>query len=336
MTVLSAEALLEIRGLRTWFPIRSGVLQRVSGQVRAVDGVDLTIFPGETLALVGESGCGKTTVGRSILQLVEPTGGSIWFRDRELTSLSADAFRAYRRQIQIVMQDPGSALDPRFTVRDAIAEGMDAFIIGAGAEERTERVAELMRSVSLDPATMWRFPHEFSGGQRQRICIARALAVDPTLLICDEATSALDVSIQAQILNLLADLQAARKLTYLFITHDLGVVRYFAMRVAVMYLGRIVETGPTERIFTEPRHPYTKALLASIPSLDPARRATKPVALGDVPSPERPPPGCHYHPRCSVKLETCSREDPPVVAFADGICRCVLAQGDRGVQVNAA
>jgi oligopeptide/dipeptide ABC transporter ATP-binding protein len=230
--------------------------------------------------------------------------------------------------MQIVMQDPGSALDPRFTVRDAIAEGMEAFGIGTDAEERTERVAGLMRKVSLDPATMWRYPHEFSGGQRQRICIARALAVDPALLICDEATSALDVSIQAQILNLLSDLQAERKLTYLFITHDLGVVRYFATRVAVMYLGRIVEIGPTERIFTEPRHPYTKALLASIPSLDPARRGIRPAALGDVPSPDNPPPGCHYHPRCAVRLPVCSREDPPVVEFPDGMSRCVLARNE--------
>ena len=325
MTMLSADALLEIRGLRTWFPIRAGVLKRVTGHVRAVDGVDLTIFPGETLALVGESGCGKTTVGRAILQLADATGGNVWFRGVNLTALSADAFRPYRRRIQVVMQDPGSALDPRLTVRDCIAEGLDAFAIAADHEERTCRVADLMRKVSLDPETMWRYSHEFSGGQRQRICIARALALDPALLICDEATSALDVSIQAQILNLLADLQAERKLTYLFITHDLGTVRYFATRVAVMYLGRIVETGPTERIFAAPRHPYTKALLASIPSLDPARRSTRPVALGDVPSPERPPPGCHYHPRCSVRLESCSRDDPPVVAFADGVCRCVLA-----------
>ena len=336
MTVLSADALLEVRGLRTYFPIRSGILRRVSGHVRAVDGVDLTIFPGETLALVGESGCGKTTVGRSILQLVTPTGGNIWFRGVDLAFLSAEAFRAYRRQIQIVMQDPGSALDPRFTVRDAIAEGLEAFAIGANDEERTKRVADLMRSVSLDPAAMWRFPHEFSGGQRQRICIARALAVEPAMLICDEATSALDVSIQAQILNLLADLQTARRLTYLFITHDLGVVRYFATRVAVMYLGRIVETGPTERIFTAPRHPYTRALLASIPSLDPTRRSTRPAALGDVPSPERPPPGCHYHPRCAARLESCSRQDPPVVAFADGICRCVLAGAEPEAATPAA
>jgi peptide/nickel transport system ATP-binding protein len=330
MTVLTAGALLELRGLRTWFPIRTGVLRRVTGQVKAVDGVDLTIHPGETVALVGESGCGKTTVGRTILRLVEATSGSIWFDGVNLSLLSREAFHPYRRKLQIVMQDPGSALDPRATVRDSIAEGMEAFGIGATREERTERVAELMRRVSLDPATMWRYPHEFSGGQRQRICIARALAVDPALLICDEATSALDVSIQAQILNLLADLQADRRLTYLFITHDLGLVRYFATRVAVMYLGRIVEVGPTTRIFTEPRHPYTKALLASIPSLDPNRRSVKPAALGDVPSPDNPPPGCHYHPRCTVRLPSCSSEDPPVVELADGMCRCVLAREGAG------
>jgi len=325
--------LLELRALRTWFPIRTGVFQRTTGHVKAVDGVELTVHRGETLALVGESGCGKTTVGRTILRLVDSSGGSIWFDGVNLSALPVAAFHPYRRRMQIVMQDPGSALDPRATVRDSIAEGMEAFAIGAGHDERTARVAELMRKVSLDPDTMWRYPHEFSGGQRQRICIARALAVEPALLICDEATSALDVSIQAQILNLLADLQAERNLTYLFITHDLGVVRYFATRVAVMYLGRIVELGPTERIFTAPRHPYTKALLASVPSLDPARPALKPSALGDVPSPANPPPGCHYHPRCAVRLADCSRQDPPVVKFADGMCRCVLASGEVGARV---
>ena len=333
MSAFTSGALLELRGLRTWFPIRTGIFKRVTGHVKAVDGVDLTIFPGETLALVGESGCGKTTVGRTILQLVEASGGNVWFDGVNLSLLPKADFLPFRRRMQIVMQDPGSALDPRFTVRDAIAEGMEAFGIGANTEDRTERVATLMRKVSLDPATMWRYPHEFSGGQRQRICIARALAVDPALLICDEATSALDVSIQAQILNLLSDLQAERKLTYLFITHDLGVVRYFATRVAVMYLGRIVEIGPTERIFTEPRHPYTKALLASIPSLDPARRGIKPAALGDVPSPDNPPPGCHYHPRCAVRLPVCSREDPPVVELPDGMSRCVLARSETSASL---
>jgi peptide/nickel transport system ATP-binding protein len=328
MTLPPNRALLELRGLRTWFPIRSGVFQRTTGHVKAVDGVDLAVFPGKTLALVGESGCGKTTVGRTILRLVEPTAGSIRFEGVDVASLPAAEFHPYRRRMQIVMQDPGSALDPRATVRDSIAEGMEAFGIGAGHGERTQRVADLMRLVSLDPETMWRYPHEFSGGQRQRICIARALAVEPALLICDEATSALDVSIQAQILNLLADLQAERNLTYLFITHDLGVVRYFATRVAVMYLGRIVELGPTERIFEAPRHPYTKALLASVPSLDPERRGIKPAALGDVPSPANPPSGCHYHPRCAVRLPACASADPPVVELADGMCRCVLAAGE--------
>ncbi|HEX6001619.1 MAG TPA: ABC transporter ATP-binding protein [Hyphomicrobiaceae bacterium] len=326
MTKVCGEPLLEVRGLRAWFPIRKGILQRVAGYVKAVDGVDLTIRCGETLALVGESGCGKTTVGRAILRLVEPTGGSVHFDGDDIVALPPAGFHPYRRRMQIVMQDPGAALDPRMTVRDAIAEGMEAFGLGSSADERTSRVADLMRQVSLDPETMWRYPHEFSGGQRQRICIARALAVEPALLICDEATSALDVSIQAQILNLLADLKEQRNLAYLFITHDLGVVRYFATRVAVMYLGRIVEEGPTERIFTAPSHPYTKALLASVPSLDPARRLAKPAALGDVPSPANPPSGCHYHPRCPVRLAECSVKDPPVVALADGMCRCVLAK----------
>jgi peptide/nickel transport system ATP-binding protein len=325
MTILSAGALLEVRGLKTWFPIRSGVLRRVRGQVRAVDGVDLTIYPGETLALVGESGCGKTTVGRSLVRLVEPTGGNIWFGGVNLSRLASKAFKPYRQKMQIVMQDPGAALDPRLTVRDAIAEGMEAFGLGASGAERTQRVAALMQRVSLDPELMWRYPHEFSGGQRQRISIARALAVEPALLICDEATSALDVSIQAQILNLLSELKAERRLTYLFITHDLGVVRYFADRVAVMYLGRIVELGRTERVFAAPQHPYTQALLASIPSLDPDCRGVQPKALGDVPSPLRPPSGCHFHPRCALRLPSCSTYDPPVVPLPDGLSRCVLA-----------
>ena len=316
------------------FPIRTGVLQARHGPCAAVDGVDLTIFPGETLALVGESGCGKTTVGRTHPAAGGSRPAATSGSGLNLSLLPAAAFQPYRRQMQIVMQDPG------LRARSAL-HGARCHRRGHGGfrhrrklpRSARERVADLMRKVSLDPATMWRYPHEFSGGQRQRICIARALAVDPALLICDEATSALDVSIQAQILNLLSDLQAERKLTYLFITHDLGVVRYFATRVAVMYLGRIVEVGPTERIFTEPRHPYTKALLASIPSLDPARRGIKPAALGDVPSPDNPPPGCHYHPRCTVRLPVCSRQDPPVVEFADGMSRCVLALNETSASL---
>ena len=321
MTVLSADALLEIRHLQAAFPIRSGVLRRVSGHVHAVDGVDLTIFPGETLALVGESGCGKTTVGRSILRLIEPTGGNIWFRGVDLTSLPVDAFHAYRRQIQIVMQDPGSALDPRFSVRDAIAEGLEAFAIGADYEERSKRVAELMGSVSLDPEAMWRFPHEFSGGQRQRICIARALAVDPTLLICDEATSALDVSIQAQILNLLADLQAARKLTYLFITHDFGVVNEVADRVAVMYAGQVVEEGTRAELLGRPRHPYTQGLLRSIPKAE-ARGHRLEEIKGAVPRPGHWPSGCRFHPRCAHAFQPCPSVAPKRTAVSASQAAC--------------
>ena len=328
MSAPADDALLEVRGLATWFPVREGLLGKVVRHVRAVDSVDLTIHAGETVALVGESGCGKTTVGRTILRLIEPRAGVVRFEGVDLTTLSLQQFHPYRRRIQVVMQDPGSALDPHMNVRDCIAEGMEAFSLGGTPQQRTGRVAELMAAVSLDPESMHRYPHEFSGGQRQRICIARALAVDPSLIICDEAVSALDVSIQAQILNLLADLQKARGVAYLFITHDLGVVRYLAHRVAVMYLGRIVETGTTERIFTDPRHPYTQALLASLPSLDPDRRGVRHVAMGEVPSPEHPPSGCHYHPRCPVRLERCDREAPPTVALTDGNCRCFLALGD--------
>ena len=320
------EPLLEVRGLRTWFPIREGVFRRVSGHVRAVDGVDLSIRKGQTFALVGESGCGKTTVGRSILRLIEAQDGSVRYQGRDILKLAADEFQPLRSELQIIMQDPASALDPRMTVRDSIAEGLDAFAMAATPKARADKIAELMAQVALDPETRLRYPHELSGGQRQRVCIARALAVEPKLIICDEAVSALDVSIQAQILNLLNDLQAARGLAYLFITHDLGVVRYFADRNAVMYLGRIVEEGPTERIFTAPRHPYTKALLASVPSIDPERRGGPPAALGDVPSPANPPSGCHYHPRCKEVLDKCPLQEPPVVRFEDGMSRCWLSE----------
>jgi len=325
--VSEASPLLRAEGLRVWFPIRSGLLQRPVGWVRAVDGVDLEVPVGRTLALVGESGCGKSTIGRSLLRLVEPQAGKLWFDGVDLLRLDAQALRPYRRAMQIVFQDPLASLDPRMRVRDAIAEGMQSFGIGADERERTERVAALLARVHLEPAQMWRYPHEFSGGQRQRICIARALAVEPRLLICDEATSALDVSIQAQILNLLRDLQAELGLSYLFITHDLGVVRYLADRVAVMYLGQIVEEGETERIFEDPRHPYTRGLLAAVPSVDPSRRGVRARVRGDVPSPAHPPSGCRFHPRCDEAFERCPREQPPMFPLRDGASRCFLAQG---------
>ncbi len=323
---MSADLLLRVEDLRTWFPIRAGVFQRTVGHVRAVDGVDLEIPAGRTLALVGESGCGKTTVGKSLLRLVEPHDGRIWFDGVDLVPLSRDALRPYRSHMQIVFQDPMASLDPRMRIRDAIAEGMQAFGIGSDEDERTERVARLFERVQLDPDQMWRYPHEFSGGQRQRICIARALAVEPKLIICDEATSALDVSIQAQILNLLRDLQEELGLTYLFITHDLGVVRYLADRVAVMYLGQVVEEGESEQIFEDPKHPYTQGLLAAVPSADPAQRGLTARVSGDVPSPANPPEGCRFHPRCPAVFEPCAVREPPAYPSATGTSRCFLAR----------
>ncbi|MBK8482367.1 MAG: ABC transporter ATP-binding protein [Proteobacteria bacterium] len=321
----SGASLLRVEALRTWFPIRAGLLQRTVGWVKAVDGVDLICAAGRTVALVGESGCGKTTVGRSILGLERARAGRVYFDGVDLLALSPRQLLPYRRALQIVFQDPMASLDPRMRARDIVAEGMISFRIGANERERTERVAELMRRVQLDPDQMGRYPHEFSGGQRQRLCIARALAVNPRLLICDEATSALDVSIQAQILNLLRQLQEELQLSYLFITHDLGVVRYLADRIAVMYLGQVVEEGSTERIFEAPQHPYTRALLAAIPAVDARKRHARPRVRGDVPSPARPPPGCRFHPRCSEVHGRCSIEEPPVSPWADGSSRCFLA-----------
>jgi len=324
------EPLMRVEGLRTWFPIRRGLLRRTVGHVRAVDDVSFEIPKGGTLALVGESGCGKTTVGLSLLRLVEPQAGQAWFDGEDLLALPPESMRERRRCLQIVFQDPMASLDPRFRIRDVVAEGMQSFGIGTDEDDRTERVAALLRRVQLDPDSMWRYPHEFSGGQRQRVCIARALAVEPDLVVCDESVSALDVSIQAQILNLLSEIQDERGLSYLFITHDLSVVRYLADRVAVMYLGQIVEEGETERVFESPAHPYTEGLLAAVPSVDPTGRRVRPEVRGDVPSPSAPPPGCRFHTRCRQVFERCSEQAPDFYPVGDGGSRCFLREPGEG------
>jgi peptide/nickel transport system ATP-binding protein len=321
-----SDALLRVERLRTWFPIRSGILQRPVAWVRAVDGVDLEIPAGRTVALVGESGCGKTTVGLSILRLEEPREGRVWFEGVDLLDLPRSELRPYRRRLQIVFQDPMASLDPRMRIRDAIAEGMKAFGLGPGESERTDRVAETMRRVKLDPGQMDRYPHEFSGGQRQRICIARALAVEPKLIVCDEPTSALDVSVQAQILNLLKRLQSELGLSYLFITHDVSVVSYIADRVAVMYLGRIVEQGDVETILRSPAHPYTEALMAAVPRIEKAGASARERKVlrveGDLPSPVNPPAGCHFHPRCGRAMQVCEESYPAPRALGEGHSTC--------------
>jgi len=302
--------LIEVRGLRKYFPTNAGVLRRKIGDLKAVDGVTFDLAENETLALVGESGCGKTTAARTILRLMNPTSGEAWFHPRgaeapvDLFNLTIREMRRYRSQLQIVFQDPFASLNPRITVGNALREALRVHGVRA-ASELGDRVEELLNQVGLRPEHANRFPHEFSGGQRQRVGIARALAVEPRLIVCDEAVSALDVSIQAQIINLLMDLQDQLGLSYLFIAHDLSVVRYLSHRVAVMYLGRIVEIGSTRQIFEDARHPYTQALLSSMPIPDPGRERQRTPLVGDVPSPAHPPTGCHFHTRCPVVEERC-------------------------------
>ena len=318
-SVMTVRPLLELRGLTKDFPVHSSVLRRLTGRVQAVAGVDLAIAPGQTLGLVGESGSGKSTLARLSLRLIEPTAGRIVLDGRDITGLGQRALRSARRDMQIVFQDPYSSLDPRATIGEAVAEPLEIHE-GLRGRARDERVAELLEQVGLDRAMMRRYPHEFSGGQRQRIAVARALALDPRLLICDEPVSSLDVSTQSQVINLLTDLQHDLGLTYLFIAHDLSVVRHISDRIAVMYLGRIVEEGDAEQVYTRPRHPYTLALLSAIPVPDPSpdRRTRRIVLEGDVPSPLDPPSGCRFHPRCPYAMDICTRVEPEPFLTPDG------------------
>ena len=314
---MDAPPLLRVQNLVKRFPIRSGVLSRVTEHVHAVDGVSLDIQAGETLGLVGESGCGKSTTGRCILRLIEPTEGEIWFEGRNVTHLDKRSQRALTRDMQIIFQDPFASLDPRMQVGRIIGEALVIHRLARNARERQDRVVQLLETVGLHPDHLHRFPHEFSGGQRQRIGIARALAVNPKLIVCDEPVSALDVSIQAQVINLLEDLQRQLGLTYLFIAHDLSVVEHISARVAVMYLGRIVEVAPSRALYTTPRHPYTEALLSAVPIPDPTVQRRRIVLKGDVPNPMQPPPGCHFHPRCPRAEARCRTEAPVLRDMAD-------------------
>jgi oligopeptide/dipeptide ABC transporter ATP-binding protein len=305
------QELLRIEGLVKYFPIRAGLFKRQVGQVHAVDGVDLSLQAGETLGLVGESGCGKTTLSRTVIKLVEPTEGKIVFGGRDITGFSRRQMREVRREMQIVFQDPYASLNPRMTVREIVSEPMRIHGLYKG-KQRKDRVSELLRTVGLSPEHGNRFPHEFSGGQRQRIGIARSLALNPQMLILDEPVSALDVSIRAQVINLLESLQQEFKLTYLFVAHDLSLVRHVSDRVAVMYLGKVVEIGTRDQIYGEPSHPYTQALLSAVPVEDPALRGKREriVLTGDVPSPANPPSGCRFRTRCWKAQQICAEEEP--------------------------
>jgi oligopeptide transport system ATP-binding protein len=312
------ETLLSVKNLKKHFAISGGILKREVDRVHAVDGVSFDIGKSETLGLVGESGCGKSTTGRCILRLIEPSAGEVWFQGSDVTKLGNDALRSLRRDMQIIFQDPYASLNPRLTVGAIIGEALQIHGLFKSRKAMEERVVELLETVGLQPDHLFRFPHEFSGGQRQRIGIARALAVEPKLVICDEPVSALDVSIQAQVINLLEDLQDKFGLTYLFIAHDLSVVEHISDRVAVMYLGRVVEIAPSRALYDTPLHPYTEALLSAVPIPDPTVKRKRIMLQGDVPNPIRPPSGCHFHTRCPIAKPDCSQRDPELLEKRPG------------------
>jgi peptide/nickel transport system ATP-binding protein len=318
MSTAPNRPLLEVMDLKKHFPIRSGVLSGVTGHVYAVDGVSFSIDKGETLSLVGESGCGKSTVGRAVLRLIEPTAGQVLLDGERIDDLPAARLRPLRRRMQVVFQDPFSSLNPRLKVKDILAEPITNFGLASSSADLEARVAELLDKVRLPRDAMNRFPHEFSGGQRQRIGIARALAPGADLIICDEAVSALDVSVKAQIVNLLSDLQDELGVSLLFISHDLAIVEHITHRVAVMYLGKIVEVAEKRALFSAPKHPYTEALLSAVPLPDPTARRERVILTGDVPSPIRPPSGCRFHTRCPHAFDRCKVEEPPLKAIAPG------------------
>ena len=311
--------LLEVKNLVKHFPVKGGLLGRQTGSVKAVDGVSFSINPGETLGVVGESGCGKSTTGRCILRLIEPTAGEVWFDGRNVTAMDKTELRGMARHMQIIFQDPYASLNPRMTVGAIIGEALTIHKLTPTPAAYEARIVDLLETVGLAADHMRRFPHEFSGGQRQRIGIARALAVNPRLVVCDEAVSALDVSIQAQVINLLEDLQAKFNLTYMFIAHDLSVVEHISQRVAVMYLGRVVEIATAHDLYSNPRHPYTEALLSAVPIPDPTVKRRRIMLSGDVPSPLNPPPGCHFHTRCPIAQKgLCDTQVPQLKTAADG------------------
>ncbi len=321
--------ILRVEGLKKYFPVHRGLLQRVAGHVKAVDGVSFSIAAGESLCRGGDSGCGKSTVGKTVLRLIEPSAGQIWLGGTEVTQLTGEPMRSHRRHAQMVFQDPYASLNPRMRVGQIIAEPLENYGLAEGADKQRQ-VVSLLEKVGLRKDAMERFPFEFSGGQRQRLGIARALALNPRLIVADEPVSALDVSVQAQVLNLLMDLQDEFGLAYLFVSHDLGVVEHIGHRIAVMYLGRIVELSTKERIFSRPLHPYTEALMAAAPIADPRARRERLVIEGDVPSPMNPPPGCHFHTRCPHAEARCRIDDPPLQEIAPGhVVACHLRTKER-------